>query len=81
MNATTRVVRDAITSAPVTIRELSRRCGVSHAQLARIVAGERSATPFVALAVARGLEAIASEAASGARRIQRSLTSHNRRNK
>jgi len=78
MNAATRVVRDAIAAAPVTMRELSRRCGVSHAQLARIVAGERNATTAVAKAVEDALDAIGADAASAARRVRQSLTTHHR---
>lgn len=78
MNAVTRAVCHALTDAPVSLREIGRRAGVSHAQLARIVAGQRNATPAVARAVADALDAIGAECARGADRVRRSLTTHQR---
>jgi predicted transcriptional regulator len=76
MNVVTRAVRHALAGAPVSLREIGRRAGVSHAQLARIVAGERNATPAVARAVADALDAIGAECVTGAAQVRRSLTSH-----
>jgi transcriptional regulator with XRE-family HTH domain len=73
MNAVTRAVQRSLAKAPVSLRELARRTGISHVQLARIVTGERNATPAVAQAVADGLDAIATEASAGAARVRRSL--------
>ena len=47
-------------------------------QLARIVAGERNATPAVAKLIAEALESVADESAEAAARIRRSLTTHQR---
>lgn len=73
MNALTRNVQISLAESPVSLRELSRRCRVSHVQLARIVSGERNATEAVAVAVADALEAIAKESAKAAVRVRRSL--------
>lgn len=78
MNAVTRALRHALADAPVSLRELGRRAGVSHAQLARIVAGQRNATPAVARAVADALDAIGAECVAGVARVRRSLTIHQR---
>ncbi len=78
MNALTRTVQQALASAPVSLRELARRTGISHVQLARIVSGERNATEAVAEAVADALDAIATAAAKESKRVQRSLTNHRR---
>lgn len=69
-----RVVAEAIRAAPVTVRELARRAGISHAQLARIVLGERNATPTVAEAVARALDGIGQAAARAAARVRRAVS-------
>lgn len=74
MNALTRAVRNALANAPVSLREVGRRAGVSHAQLARIVGSERNATPAVARAVANALDEIGAECVTGAARVRRSLT-------
>lgn len=78
MNALTRAVQHSLANAPVSLRELARRTGVSHVQLARIVAGERNATETVAVAVADALNAIAAEAVTEAKHVRRSLTNHRR---
>lgn len=44
--------------------------GVSHAILAYVLSGDRRATPAVATAVARALEAIGHRAASAAARLR-----------
>ena len=74
MNVITRAVRHALANAPVSLREIGRRARVSHAQLARIVAGERNATPAVARAVAEALDEISTECVACAARVRRSLT-------
>ena len=78
MNAVTAAVRRTLANAPVSLRELGRRSGISHAQLARIVAGQRNATPVVARAVADALDTIAAEALKAAALVRRSLTTHHR---
>jgi transcriptional regulator with XRE-family HTH domain len=78
MNAITRSVQQSLANAPVSLRELARRTGTSHVQLARIVSGERNATEAVARAVADALDAIATESAKEATRVRRSLTIHQR---
>lgn len=78
MNAITRTVQQALANAPVSLRELARRTGISHVQLARVVSGERNATAAVAEAVADALEAIAGEATKEAKCVRRSLTKHRR---
>ena len=79
MNAVTRAVRESLAQAPVSLREIARRAGISHVLLARIVAGERNATAVVADAVTTALEAIAAESAKAAARVRRSLTTHGRK--
>lgn len=78
MNALTRTVQHALANAPVSFRELARRTGISHVQLARIVSGERNATEAVAQAVADALDAIADEAVTEAKRVRRSLNPQRR---
>ena len=78
MNALTRAVRDALVNAPVSLREIARRTGISHVQLARIVSGHRNATQDVASAVADALDTIATESAKESKRVRRSLTNHRR---
>jgi transcriptional regulator with XRE-family HTH domain len=73
MNALTRTVARALTEAP-SLREISRRAGVSPAQLSRIVSGQRNATPEVARAVADALSALGADCEKGAARVRRSLT-------
>jgi transcriptional regulator with XRE-family HTH domain len=74
MDAVTRAVCLALNAAPVSLREVGRRAGISHAQLARIVAAERKATLRVARAVADALDAIGTECGDSATGIRRSLT-------
>ena len=81
MNDVTRTVRRVLSGAPVSLRELGRRAQISHAQLARIVVGQRNATLAVAHAVADALDAISAESATAAARIRHSLTTHHRRAK
>ena len=78
MNAVTRAVRQSLAQAPVSLREVARRAGISHVHLARIVSGERNATPAVARAVVKALDAIAAESAKAAARVRRSFTTHER---
>lgn len=74
MNVVSRAVRAALLDSPSSLREVGRRAGVSHAQLARIVSGERPATPLIAEKVATALKEIAAESLQSAARIRRSLT-------
>lgn len=53
----TNAVRRAVQHAPCSVRALARAAGVPDSTLVRIAAGERAATPAVAAAVARALEA------------------------
>ncbi len=76
MDALTRAVGKALSRAPVSLRKVGLRAEVSHAQLARIVAGERTATPAVALAVVAALDSIARECHVQSERVRRSLTIH-----
>lgn len=78
MTALTRTVRDAIRNAPVSIRDIARRAGVSHVLLVHIMTGKRAATWVVAQAIASGLTEIANLSGRGAARIERSLK-HQRR--
>lgn len=78
MNAVTRAVRQSLAQAPVSLREVARRAGISHVQLSRIVSGERNATPAVARAVVKAFDAIATESSNAAARVRRSLTTHER---
>ncbi len=73
MNAVTRTMQRILADSPVSLREIARRCGVSHVQLARIVNGERNATPAVAAAVATALETLGADCTARAKRVRRSL--------
>jgi plasmid maintenance system antidote protein VapI len=57
----TPVVANIIANAPVTSRALARASGVSHAELARIVAGRRNVTKRVAEQVVKGFARLAAE--------------------
>ena len=72
----TKAVRKALTEAPVSLREIGRRSGVSTAQIARLAAGERNATPAIATAIAKALDTLSADCAAGAARIHRALTHH-----
>jgi transcriptional regulator with XRE-family HTH domain len=61
----TAATAEAIKSAP-TIRALARATGISHAELARIAAGERNATVRVARRVATALGRLAAAQRRGA---------------
>ena len=56
MNRLTVAVRQAVRRSPCTLRALAREAKVPPSTLARILAGERGATPAVAHAVAGALE-------------------------
>jgi predicted transcriptional regulator len=73
-DALTVAVGKTIAAAPVTLRELARRAGVSHALLHRIVHGMVRCTPRVADAVVKALEGIAAVAQSGARTVKLART-------
>jgi hypothetical protein len=62
----TPAVAQAIAGAPVSIRTLAERAHVSHAELARIAAGQRNATRAVATSVMRALERLAVSQRDGA---------------
>ncbi len=68
-----RIVAESVQQAPVSSRELARRAGVNHAFLARVVTGERNASPALAKALAAALDAIGSEAARSAARLRRAI--------
>ncbi len=68
----TAAVARAVVAAPVTLRELARRAGISHALLHRIAHRRVRATERVAAAVVKALEAIAAEASAAARDVSRS---------
>ncbi len=76
MNVLTRTVRAALADAPVSLRALARGSGVSHVQLARIVNGERNATPAVATAVAAALDAVGADCVTRAARVRRLIKRH-----
>ena len=52
----TEAVTRAVRGAPCSVRALARAASVPDSTLVRIVAGERTATPAVAAAVARALD-------------------------
>lgn len=78
MTSLTRAVARALTGVPISLRALSRVASVSHAQLARIVAGDRRATPAVALAVASALETLSNDFTNAAAQIRRSANNQRR---
>lgn len=73
-DALTLAVAKAIAGAPVTLRALARRAGVSSAFLHRLAHRTARCTPRVAAAVAKALEGIAEEAGTEARRVRRAHT-------
>lgn len=78
MTKVSRAVASSLTDAPVSIREISRRSHVSHAQLARIVAGERPATDAVAKSVLKALDEMTTEIARSADGVRRVLKEEKR---
>lgn len=64
-------VAKAMAAAPVPVREIARRAGVSNAYLARMALGERRCTARVGAGVAKALESIAAEAATAVRILAR----------
>jgi ABC-type phosphate/phosphonate transport system permease subunit len=66
----TKAVAAAVRSAPCTIRALARLARVPDSTLVRIVAGDRTATPAVAAAVADALEHWSKDCERAARRIR-----------
>lgn len=68
-----RIVANALRRAPCSLRALARTAGVSHAQLARLVGGQRNATPPVAEALASALEQWGADCVSAAKSIRKAL--------
>lgn len=64
-------IAKAMATAPVPVREIARRAGISHAYLHRMAQGEVRCTERVGAAVAKALAAIAAEAATAARMAKR----------
>jgi transcriptional regulator with XRE-family HTH domain len=69
MNPLSKAVARALTDAPLSIREIARRAKVSHVLLVGILAGSRNATPTVAEAIARALDAVGKDCAKRTARI------------
>lgn len=70
----TLAVAKAIAGAPVTLRALARRAGISSTFLHRIAHRTAPCTPRVAAAVAKALEGIAEDAGTEARRVRKAHT-------
>ena len=68
----TLAVAKAMAAAPVPVRDIARRAGVSHAFLHRIAQGQVRCSERVGARVAKALEAIAAEAEAAARILRRS---------
>jgi hypothetical protein len=73
--ALTVAVQQAVTEAPMPLKALARRAGVSHTLLQYVVAGARSVTPALAGKVADALEAVEHQAGRLAKPIRRALAS------
>jgi len=79
MDPLTRAVQLALLNAPVSLRQLSRRTGLSHVLLSRIVAGKRRATWPVAQAMAQALHEVSFVCDKEEERLRKALTIHGRR--
>jgi hypothetical protein len=68
------VVRQAITSAPRSLRALAKAAGLSHVTLLRIRQGREPVSKRVAVTLARVLDAWAAEERANAKTCDRSAT-------
>jgi plasmid maintenance system antidote protein VapI len=71
----TTAVRRALCQAPCSTRALAEKAGVPHSTLVRIAGGARSATPAVALALAKALRAWSDRCARLARAVEHATPS------
>lgn len=69
----TRAVQAVLADPPLTFRTLAARAGLSHSLLSLIASGKANATPAVARALAKALEAHSRETAAAAKRIRAAL--------
>lgn len=67
-------LRRALTQSPGSRRALAEAAGIDHTLLARILAGERRATPQLCRRVMRALERWGTDCAAGAAILRRTLT-------
>lgn len=70
----TRALTAAIARSPATRRELCRVAGVDQSLLARVLKGERRATPILARRLARALRTWSADCRTGAELLTRALT-------
>jgi len=70
----TRALRAALRKSPAPRRALCRAAGVEQSLLARILTGERRASPGVVRRIARALEGWGTDCAAGASILHRALT-------
>ncbi len=69
-----RALRRALAQSPGTRRALAEAAGIDHTLLARILAGERRATPRLCRRVMRALERWGTDCTAGAAILRRALT-------
>ncbi len=71
----TRTLRTAIAKSPTSRRELCRAAGVEQSVLARVLTGERRATPLLCKRIARALQNFGTNCTEGAMLLRRALIS------
>jgi transcriptional regulator with XRE-family HTH domain len=70
----TRALTTAVARSPASRRELCRAAGVEQSLLARVLKGERRATPILAKRLARALRTWSADCRVGADLLTRALT-------
>ena len=75
----TATVARVLKTAPVSVRAIAKRAGVSHVLLSLIVSGARRATVSVALAVAAALEQVGAASDEGAQLIRAAVKAGRRK--
>lgn len=70
----TRAIAAAVARCPATRRELCRAAEVEQSLLARVLTGERPATPLLARRLARALRTWSADCRAGADLLTRALT-------
>lgn len=76
MDPLVRALKAAIGRAPASRRELCKLARIDHSFLARILMGERRATPALCQRVAQALEQLGSDCTAGATTLRRAIAQH-----
>lgn len=77
MDPLVRALKAAVQKSPASRRDLCALAGIDHSFLARILRGERTATPELCLKLARALEQWGSDCTVGAETLRRAVAQHN----